>query len=335
MTTPLRKSTRGGPRSGERPMRATVTARGPFDLAASLAAASRFLPLGAQGGTRLILPIDGGASCATLRQVSLRPARIEVTSTALVSRASLRREVAWQLSAELDLRPFYRLAASHPVLGPITRRLRGVKPLRPASLFEMAVVAITEQQVSLAAAYHIRQRLIDRFGARRGLHRAFPAPGALAQASLRALRNCGLSHRKAEYISALARQVVQGEVNLDRLRRMSDVAARDYILALRGFGLWSADYILVRGLGRADCVPIDDLGVRDAVGKYLGPGRRVAARTVTRLLEPFAPYRGLAVFYLLIEHRRERAASPRIRGRGGPSVRSPAIRALRPRSSAG
>jgi DNA-3-methyladenine glycosylase II len=316
-------------------MRATVTAAGPFDLAASFAAASRFLPLVAQGGTRLALPIDGGASCATLRQVSLRPARIEVSSTALVSRALLRREVAWQLSAELDLRPFYRLVAAHPVLGPMTRRLRGVKPLRPASLFEMAVVAITEQQISLAAAYHIRQCLIDRFGARRGLHRAFPAPRALAHASLRALRSCGLSHRKAEYISALAQQVAQGEVNLDRLRSMSDIAAHDYIRTLRGFGLWSADYILVRGLGRADCVPTDDLGIRDAVGTYLGAGRRVSAKAVARLLEPFAPYRGLAVFYLLIERRRERVASPRIEGRGGRSIRSPAIRALRPRSSAG
>lgn len=49
-------------------------------------------------------------------------------------------------------------------MGPIARRLRGLKPLRPASLFEMALIAITAQQLSLAAAFHIRTRLVERFG---------------------------------------------------------------------------------------------------------------------------------------------------------------------------
>src|SRR5205807_7824511 len=70
----------------------------------------------------------------------------------------------WLVSADLDLGPFYRIVEPHPIMGPIAKALRGLKPLRPLTLFEMAIIAITEQQLSLAAAFHIRTRLIERFG---------------------------------------------------------------------------------------------------------------------------------------------------------------------------
>ena len=130
---------------------------------------------------------------------------------------------------------------------------------------------------------------------------------------MRSLFACGLSHRKAEYIRDLARGVAAGTIDLDALRGMSDEAVRAFICALRGFGAWSADYILVRGLGRVDCIPFDDLGVRDVAGKYLGRGKRVSARSVERLIRPFAPYRGLAIFYLLLANRLKLEVNPPVR----------------------
>ena len=53
------------------------------------------------------------------------------------------------INAGLDLKPFYELAVGHPVLGPLTRSLHGLKPFRPASLFDMLVTAVIEQQISL------------------------------------------------------------------------------------------------------------------------------------------------------------------------------------------
>jgi DNA-3-methyladenine glycosylase II len=82
---------------------------------------------------------------------------------------------------------------------------------------------------------------------------------------------------------------------------MDDTAAREEIMGWRGFGRWSADYILVRGLARPDCVPIDDLAIRSVVGEYLGQGPRITAAEVEEKLEPFRPYRGLLAFYLLAD----------------------------------
>ncbi|MGN6796783.1 MAG: hypothetical protein ACTHKS_01395, partial [Gaiellaceae bacterium] len=78
------------------------------------------------------------------------------------------------LGVEFDLPPFYAWAAAEPVLGPITVRLRGLRPPLAPDPFESLVTSITAQQVSLFAAFAIRSRLIERFGEQVGLAYSFP-----------------------------------------------------------------------------------------------------------------------------------------------------------------
>jgi DNA-3-methyladenine glycosylase II len=210
---------------------------------------------------------------------------------------------------DLDLRRFYRIAACHPVMGPIAKRLRGLKPLRPPSLFEMALIAITEQQLSLAAAFHIRTRLVKRFGRPIGDLWVSPTPDVLAKASLRDLLSCGLSHRKAEYVRDFARCVSQGELALETLKHATEADVRDRLSACRGLGPWSVQYILLRGLGRFDCLPSDDVGLRRTIGRYMSRRRRLSPRQLERALSPFAPFRGLAAFYLAVDWRLQRRDS--------------------------
>jgi len=284
---------------------ATFAPQAPYNLALSLDVASRFTPEPEEGVAtlRMAVRLDGAAVLMEVRQIQLEPPVLEVAGPATTA-SKLLPLAAWVVSADLDPRPFYALAAGHPVLGGMVRQLYGVKPLRPASLFEMAVIAVTEQQISLIASQRIRARVVERFGDRIDGLWAFPAPERLAQASPDELLACGLSHQKAAYIGGLAREVAAGKLDLERLKTMSDDEARAFITQIRGFGRWSADYILVRGLGRPDAVPADDLGLRSIVGRYLGSGERMTAVEVEKALEPFIPYRGLAAFYVLAGWRR-------------------------------
>jgi DNA-3-methyladenine glycosylase II len=218
----------------------------------------------------------------------------------------LREMIRRLISADLDLRPFYTLVAPHPIMGPVAAALLGLKPLRPATLFEMAIIAITEQQLSLAAAFHIRARLVSRFGIRLDGLRIFPSPERLAAASLRDLGACGLSHRKAEYVRDLSRSVIEGALNLDALIGAGDARIREALLRNRGFGEWSVQYILTRGFGRPDCLPAGDVGLRRVVGAYLARGRRLTAAQLERALSPFRPFRSLAAFYLAVHWRLRR-----------------------------
>jgi DNA-3-methyladenine glycosylase II len=218
--------------------------------------------------------------------------------------------VRWLTSAELDLGPFYASAAAHPVMADVVRTLHGLKPLRPATLFEMVVIAITEQQLSLAAAFHIRSRLVRRFGKPLGDLWVFPSPERLAAASLGELGKCGLSLRKAEYVKHLGRRIAKSGLDFETLRGETDERIRDIMLSHRGFGEWSVQYILGRGFGRPDSLPSADTGLRGVVGQYFGEGHRLTAGELEDALAPFKPFRGLAAFYLAVHWRLRRRAKP-------------------------
>ncbi len=278
---------------------------GPYDLGLSLRVAAAFSPDPSPPDAVLRIPtnVQGTAAIIEVRQTEVAPPVLQASSPHHVEPDHVKEVVKWITLADLDLSPFYAISEGHPQLGPVTRLLRGLKHLRPMSIFEMAVIAITEQQISLAAAHHIRERIVERFGREIDGLWIFPEPERLSRAELSELTSCGLSHRKAEYVRDLARSVYDGNTDLDSIKVMSDDEARAFIVARRGFGQWSADYILIRGLGRTDAVPFDDLVVRTVVGRVLGDGTRMTATEVERALGSFRPFRGLAIFYLLAHAR--------------------------------
>jgi DNA-3-methyladenine glycosylase II len=122
---------------------------------------------------------------------------------------SLKERVRWQFHTGASLEGFYQRARKHPFLGPLAKALYGVKPLRPSTVFEMAVIALSEQQISLNAAIKIRSRLVGALGEKILVegreYRAFPTARALAGRTVQDLRKLSLSTRKAEYLIDLAR----------------------------------------------------------------------------------------------------------------------------------
>lgn len=252
---------------------------------------------------RVATTIGGRPAIIQVRQISKIPAAIEASSTIPLDERPLSETAQWLVSAELDLDPFYCIVEPHPILRPTSKSLRGLKPLRPLSLFEMAIIAITEQQLSLAAAFHIRRRLVERFGSQIDGVWLFPTPASLAAGPLASLKACGLSRRKAEYVAALAGETAAQRLDLAALKAMSDAEAREVLARQRGLGDWSIDYILARGLGRLDCLPAGDVGLRRVVGRYLSGGARLLPEELQAALMPFAPYRSLAAYYLAVHAR--------------------------------
>ena len=274
----------------------------PFDLALSLRAAASFLPAiePISKMHRAGIDLDGRPTIVEIRQIG---PHIEGVGPAWIGEEALRQIAARLVNAGLDLRPFYALCADHAVLAPVATSLRGLKPLRPPSLFEMLVIAITEQQLSLAAAFHIRRRLVERFGRRLDGVWLFPPPARLAGAAIAALKECGLSGRKAEYVQTLAGEIAAGRLDLAALDAMGDAEAREVLARQRGLGEWSIAYFLARGLGRPDCLPAGDIGLRRVVGRYLAGGARLLPEDLRRVLAPFAPYRSVAAYYLAVHAR--------------------------------
>jgi DNA-3-methyladenine glycosylase II len=293
------------------PQSIVLRSKGPFDLALSLQAAASFFPAIGLPPAFLQSPLSltGGAAIIDIRQSEKSPSRIIASAAPPIDPSRLRGIAKWLISWDLDLRPFYRQVAAHRVMGPVTAALTGLKPLRPATLFEMAAIAITEQQLSLAAAFHIRTRLVRRFGTPLDGLWIFPSPRKIAAATIHDLAECGLSLRKAQYLQALARATLLGGLEFETLAPYADHEISQTLMSNRGFGEWSAQYILARGFGRPDSLPSGDVGLQRVVGHYFRKGQRLTDKELERVLSPFKPFRGLAAFYLAVHWRLRRSAA--------------------------
>jgi DNA-3-methyladenine glycosylase II len=208
---------------------------------------------------------------------------------------------SWLLSLDLDLNPFYERADS--VMSRLTEELHGLKPPRTRTVFEALVIAITEQQIGLNVAQSLQNRLVERYGTRvdheGGMFFTFPAPERLSVLDQHGLRGVGLSRNKSKFIVDISRDVATGKLDLESMKSISTEKARDVLLAINGVGQWTANYVLIRGLGRVDMVPYDDLGIRDAVGLFYKNGERATNEEAETFLSKFGSYAGLAAYYLI------------------------------------
>jgi len=199
------------------------------------------------------------------------------------------------VGADFDLGPFYAWAEQDEVLGTLVQRLAGLRPPLAPDPYEAIVSAITAQQVSLFAAFAIRNRMVERFGVR-GVHAyEFPTRERMACASEEELTTLGFSRRKAEYVLGVARAAV----DFDALRRLPDDEVKATLTALRGLGEWTADWFLARHLARPRAWPAGDLGLVKAVSAFYFGGHKLTIAEVRAAGERFDPFQNLSAHYLL------------------------------------
>jgi DNA-3-methyladenine glycosylase II len=166
--------------------------------------------------------------------------------------------------------------------------LRRGRPRR--THFAELVRAICYQQLAGAAARTIHGRLEAALD-------GTPTPEAVLALPVDKLRAAGLSANKAASIRDLAEKVLAGDVELDRVARLSDDEIVRELTLVRGIGRWTAEMFLMFQLGRLDVWPIDDLGVRKGYAVLFGLEELPTAKALEPLGEPLRPYRSLAAWY--------------------------------------
>ncbi|MBS1844477.1 MAG: DNA-3-methyladenine glycosylase 2 family protein [Actinobacteria bacterium] len=193
-----------------------------------------------------------------------------------------------------------QLAAADPVmaelidrLGPLSyaTRLRRRKEERPADAFGALLRPLVGQQISTKAARAIYLRMLDLFDGP-------PTPEAMLALSEEDLRGIGFSRRKVEYAHDLARHVLDGSLELDRLSELGDEEVIAEIVAVRGFGPWTAEIFLIMHLCRPDVVVPADLGIQRAIMLEYGLDAMPTPKEVEARAEPWRPNRSLACLYL-------------------------------------
>jgi DNA-3-methyladenine glycosylase II len=207
------------------------------------------------------------------------------------------------LGLKIDLSGFYRLAADDRRLGPLAERFRGLKPPRFPTVFEALANGIACQQVTLTLGIRLLDRLAENYGAAiAGSHlHAFPQAPGLAGLEPERLRKLKFSRQKARALIGLSEAVDEGALNLEGLALLDDDAAAARLLQLWGVGRWTAEYTLLRGLGRLHVFPGDDVGARNNLRRWLRLKKPLDYEGARHALIQWRPYAGLIYFHLLLD----------------------------------
>ena len=259
---------------------------------------------------RRVLPLTAGPVEVAVSQVSpLETPQLQVVVTGQPVCDAVRTEVTTALERllglRIDLAEFYLFAAHDLRLGPLAQRFQGMKPPRFGTVFEGVINAMACQQLTLTLGVHLLNRLAVACGVAFGegdatVH-AFPGPEDLARLSPADLRQFGFSHQKGRAMIELARSVAEGRLDLEELATLPDDVAVTRLCELRGVGRWTAEYVLLRGLGRTHIFPGDDVGARKSLKRWLRLAKPLDYEGVRGVLSEWDGYAGLVYFHLLLD----------------------------------
>jgi DNA-3-methyladenine glycosylase II len=158
-------------------------------------------------------------------------------------------------------------------VAPLVEEFRGLKPPRFPSVFEGLVNAVACQQLSLAVRIELLNRVARECApaitSSHGSQPAFPGPENLVRLNAHRLRHLGFSYSKARSLLQLSRGILANTINLENLNLFDRNRAVKQLMELRGVGRRTAEYLLLRGLGRIDVFPGDDVGARKRLALWL------------------------------------------------------------------
>ena len=299
----------------------TLTPIPPFDFEQSLDFIGEFPPM---AGEQMLAPrsltktlsLDGQAVVfqITGRGDADKPTLDYTLYSASKLNASAQKRVLARirffLSLDDDLRPFYKIGLRDEKFAPVLKRFYGLHQVKFLSPFENAMWAVLTQRIPMRVAHKVKEELIDQYGARLTVngheYRAFPEVSQLFPVSTAELNAIVHNERKAQYLRAVIDAF--HAVDEEFLYHAPTPQIREWLLKIKGIGEWSADFILLRGLGRmeelrfhSDAFYRNSLAMRafeQAIGKVYAPNSQLTLKAMQDLAARYAEWQGYWAYYL-------------------------------------
>ncbi len=179
-----------------------------------------------------------------------------------------------------------------PILGKIIQTYGPYKFEQEDDYYQALVGAIIFQQLAGKAA----QAILNRFKAL--YNGKIPTPREFLETPNSKLRTAGLSPQKISYLKDLCARLENGTLDLKHLQDLADDEVVRKLDEVRGIGRWTAEMFLMFSLGRANVLPVDDLGLQKAAQRLYGLAELPDHDKFEKLAKPWHPYRSIATLYL-------------------------------------
>jgi DNA-3-methyladenine glycosylase II len=286
------------------PERFEIGPVGPYALASSARFLEGFAPATYDGdgrdGLRLAFVADGLADGEAVAGVRVRQEGETVVGDVYgtADPQVVRRQVTRILSLDVDGSGFPAVGRRDPVVAALQRRYPGLRPVCFYSPYETAAWAIISHRVRMGRAAGIKAHMAAELGPEidlgDGIEHAFPGPSRLADLE----RFPGLTDTKVERLRHLGRATVRGELEADILRSLPAGEAISGLRGLPGIGPFSAELVLLRGVGVPDQLPTKEPRLAQAVARAYGLEKAPDAEQLRRLGEKWRPYRTWVALHL-------------------------------------
>ncbi|NND08264.1 MAG: DNA-3-methyladenine glycosylase 2 family protein [Saprospiraceae bacterium] len=207
------------------------------------------------------------------------------------------------LDLDRDLAPFYKKLGRSNACAELTEKYKGLHLINIPNLFESICWSIIGQQINLSFAYKLKRRLVEKYGTsvqhQGKTHLIFPTPKSLQDAVPADLKIMQFSKQKINYLLTVANAFNTGQFSADHLEQLPTMKARQAkLLSLKGIGIWSANYVLMKSLNEPDSIPFGDAGLNKAL-KRLGIIKdRKEVQKIEAFFRPFAGWQSYLTLYL-------------------------------------
>jgi DNA-3-methyladenine glycosylase II len=251
----------------------------------------------------ILIPTDDGAVLSKMEGI---PDGVKVnfpeTDPTIASKAQVARFVNEWFDMDKDILPFYEMAERDLLLQPLVQQNKGMRVVGIPDLFEALSWAIIGQQINLTFAYKVKRRFIERYG-EHIIYKGrrfwlFPQAEKIAVLEPSELRELQFSIRKAEYIIDIAEMIKSGALSKKKLQLLAPSSLKKELLAIRGIGHWSAEYVRMKCFLHPDAFPAADVGLHNALKTRLDWSRKPTIDEITELAANWSGWEAYAVFYL-------------------------------------
>ncbi|HSW97915.1 MAG TPA: DNA-3-methyladenine glycosylase [Candidatus Saccharimonadales bacterium] len=166
---------------------------------------------------------------------------------------------------------------------------------RSEFLFEDLIETIISQQLSIKAADSIYKRFKQLFDQPVEESFSFPTPEQILSIEQGSIRQIGVSTSKAKYIHNVAQAFINKEIEINKIKTMTDAEVIDALVQIKGVGKWTAEMILIFTLNRPDVFSFGDLGLKNAIKNLYGITEK---EEILQLVKNWSPHKSTASWYL-------------------------------------
>jgi DNA-3-methyladenine glycosylase II len=211
--------------------------------------------------------------------------------------------ISFFLSLQDDLKPFYEIAKKDKSFEPAIKRFYGHKQVKFLTPFEIACWAILSQRIPMTIAHKMKDQIIQKVGGhikvKETIYGTFPEAPKLEAMGPEKLFEMVPNKRKAEYLWAVTKAFSQVDEQWLRTGPYDEVY--EWLTDIKGIGEWSANFVLIRGLGRMEKLATIGPDLALDVGKiYMGKNEAATELEVCKFAEKYGRWIGYWAYYLRI-----------------------------------